>query len=191
VSGHRIARLSARTITAIPVRSTGRSLAFQRSAAGPRVAVAGEDAVTMMFETDRGAAGTLIISQVSQGRKIRLWFEIDAASEAIAFDQEHPEELWIGSGERQETVLRDPRRSSLPRRRATQPCRQATRRATPTRSTPSSPTPTPPCAAMCRMVCPRSPTACARRCTRTFTAASSPQPRSVHPRWVRSSGATR
>ena len=112
VSGHRITRLTARTITAVPERSAVKALAFQRGGGGPRVRVEGEDAATMMFETDRGAAGTLIVSQVSHGRKNRLWFEIDAAEEAIAFDQEHPEELWIGSGERQETVVRDPGRLS-------------------------------------------------------------------------------
>jgi len=66
----------------------------------------------MMFETDRGAAGTLVVSQVSPGRKNRLWFEIDAAGESIAFDQEAPEQLWVGARDRQEIVLRDPARLS-------------------------------------------------------------------------------
>jgi predicted dehydrogenase len=109
VSGHCIARVSARTITAFGERMAGRASPFQRAVGErPRVVVAGEDAVTMMFETDRGAAGTLVVSQVSPGRKNRLWFEIDAASESIAFDQEAPERLWVGARDRQEIVLRDP-----------------------------------------------------------------------------------
>jgi predicted dehydrogenase len=109
VTGHRLARISARTHTVIPERLAGNALAFQRGPGdGRRVPVHGEDAVTMMFETDRGAAGTLVVSQVSQGRKNRLWFEIDAAHEAIAFDQEDPERLWLGSRDGQQIVVRDP-----------------------------------------------------------------------------------
>lgn len=110
VSGHRIARLSARTVTAVPERRAGAAHAFQRATGERRAPVTGEDAVTMQFETDGGAAGTLMVSQVSQGRKNRLWFEIDAAHEALAFDQEDPERLWIGAQDRQEILLRDPAR---------------------------------------------------------------------------------
>ncbi len=38
-----------------------------------------------MFETDGGAAGSAVISQVSAGRKNRLWFELSGSSEALAF----------------------------------------------------------------------------------------------------------
>lgn len=114
VTGHRIARLSARMVTAFPERRIGKAHAFQRVAGEQRVRVVGDDAVTMMFETDRGAAGTLVVSQVSPGRKNRLWFEIDASTEAIAFDQEAPERLWLGARERQQIVLRDPAQLSAP-----------------------------------------------------------------------------
>jgi len=113
VTGHRIARVSARMVTAFAERLAGTANAFQRAAGErPRVRVVGDDAVTMMFETDRGAAGSVVLSQVSHGRKNRLWFEIDGAREAIAFDQEDPERLWVGSRDRQEIVLRDPARLS-------------------------------------------------------------------------------
>ena len=82
VTGHRITRLSARTIVAIPERG------------GRRVTT--EDAALLIFETDRGSAGTLTVSQVSVGRKNRLWFSIDAAAESMSFDQENPETLWVG-----------------------------------------------------------------------------------------------
>jgi predicted dehydrogenase len=111
VTGHRIARVTARAVTAFAERLAGRASAFQRAVGErPRVRVAGEDAVTMMFETDGGAAGTLVISQISPGRKNRLWFEIDAANASFAFDQESPEQLWVGTRDRQEIVVRDPAR---------------------------------------------------------------------------------
>jgi predicted dehydrogenase len=113
VTGHRITRVSAQTITVFAERLAGKANAFQRAEGErPRVRVAGDDAVTVMFETDRGAAGTLVVSQVSHGRKNRLWFEIDGVNEAIAFDQEEPERLWIGARDRQEIVVRDPARLS-------------------------------------------------------------------------------
>src|SRR5262245_32283123 len=115
VTGHRIARVSARAVTAFAERLAGRASAFRRAVGErPRVRVAGEDAVTMMFETDGGAAGTLVISQVSPGRKNRLWFEVDAANESLAFDQESPEQLWVGARDRQEIVVRDPAHLAAP-----------------------------------------------------------------------------
>jgi len=97
-SGHRIARLSARTATVLPERAQGASRhAFERGDGGgaPR-AVDTEDVALVHFETDRGALGSVVVSQVSPGRKNRLWIEFDASEEALAFDQENPEVLWAG-----------------------------------------------------------------------------------------------
>ena len=92
VSGHRITRLAARTVVAVPSRN-GR-------------AVTTEDAAVVLFETDRGAAGNLTISQISHGRKNRLWFSVDGAAESLCFDQENPETLWIGGREVNRQLLR-------------------------------------------------------------------------------------
>ena len=62
----------------------------------------------MQFETDRGALGSVVISQISPGRKNRLWIELDGAEEALAFDQEDPETLWSGRREAATLVRRDP-----------------------------------------------------------------------------------
>lgn len=92
VSGHRISALSARTVIAVPTRG-GRH-------------VDTEDAAVLMFETDRGAAGSVTISQVSHGRKNRLSFTVDGAAESLFFDQENPESLWIGGREVNRQLLR-------------------------------------------------------------------------------------
>ena len=110
VSGHRITRVSARTLTAIPerVRDEGRK-AFERGANGGELRrVTTEDAAIVLFETDAGAMGSVVISQVSAGRKNRLWIELDGAEAALAFDQEQPEELWHGRRDRTTLVRRDP-----------------------------------------------------------------------------------
>jgi predicted dehydrogenase len=60
------------------------------------VPVATEDAATVLFRTKSGAPGSLVVSQVSAGRKNRLYFEIDYANGAFEWDQEEPNTLWIG-----------------------------------------------------------------------------------------------
>jgi predicted dehydrogenase len=92
VTGHRIERLTARTVIAVPSRG------------GRRVET--EDAAVVLFETDGGATGTVTISQVTPGRKNRLSFSVDGASETLAFDQESPESLWIGGREVNRQLLR-------------------------------------------------------------------------------------
>jgi predicted dehydrogenase len=86
-TGHRITALAARLMTAVPERQNG--------AAAQSVST--EDAATIIFETDQGAMGSLVASQVTPGRKNRLWFSLDGANTSMAFDQELPETLWIGS----------------------------------------------------------------------------------------------
>ncbi|MGY1715002.1 Gfo/Idh/MocA family protein [Geodermatophilus sp. SYSU D01106] len=92
VSGHRITRLAARTLTVHPERG-GRP-------------VTTEDAAVVLFETDRGAVGNLTVSQVTPGRKNRLWFSVDGAAESLCFDQENPDSLWIGGREVNRQLLR-------------------------------------------------------------------------------------
>jgi predicted dehydrogenase len=110
VSGQRITRVSARLITAIPerVRTTARQAFTTGNGGGAPRAVTTEDAAVMQFETDGGALGSAVISQISAGRKNRLWLEIDGADEALAFDQEQPETLWCGRREATTILHRDP-----------------------------------------------------------------------------------
>jgi predicted dehydrogenase len=111
VTGHRIARLSARMLTALAdrVRADHRE-AFTGGdqSGGETRAVATEDAAVVQFQTDRGAVGSTVISQISAGRKNRLWLEVDGAEESVAFDQEEPESLWCGRREAATILKRDP-----------------------------------------------------------------------------------
>jgi predicted dehydrogenase len=91
-TGHRITRLVARLMTVR--RGTDRS--------GPDT----EDAATVLFETDQGASGCVVVSQVSPGRKNRLWFSLDGAHASLQFDQELPDSLWIGGREQNAVVHR-------------------------------------------------------------------------------------
>lgn len=98
VSGHRITRVAA----------TARTVYGQRGPAGRQRQVGTEDAVTVLFGTDAGAAGSVVLSQVSAGRKNRLCFSVDGETESLAFDQESPDALWIGGRRENRVLLRGP-----------------------------------------------------------------------------------
>jgi predicted dehydrogenase len=88
------------------LRTEGRS--FSRGDGGGVFrAVETEDIATLMFETDAGIVGSTVISQVSAGRKNRLWFEVSGTEAAVAFDQEQPETLWVGRRSHSERIPRD------------------------------------------------------------------------------------
>ena len=116
VSGHRITRVSAQMLTAVPERvgAVGRKAFSPDRVEGEARPVTTEDAVVVQFETDAGAIGAVVISQISPGRKNRLWIELDGAEETLAFDQEQPEELWCGRREAVTIVRRDPLTLSPP-----------------------------------------------------------------------------
>ena len=68
-----------------------------------------EDYATVLLHYDTGARGVLTVSQVSPGRKNRLYYEIDGAKSSIVWDGERPNELWIGHRDRpNEHLLKDP-----------------------------------------------------------------------------------
>jgi predicted dehydrogenase len=81
VTGHRITRLAAR-VTTIFNRASTESVSPHSRAAAPGT----EDAATVLFDTDHGAVGALVVSQVSPGRKNRLWFSFDGADASLSFD---------------------------------------------------------------------------------------------------------
>lgn len=110
VTGHRFVRLSARTLTTVPqrVHAEHRAAFARADGNGELRAVGTEDAAVIQFETDGGALGSAVISQVTAGRKNRLWLEVDGATEALAFDQEQPETLWCGRRDAVTLLARDP-----------------------------------------------------------------------------------
>lgn len=55
-----------------------------------------EDVAIATFLTENGIPANVVISQVSAGRKNRLWVEIDGVSGSAVFDQENPNVAWLG-----------------------------------------------------------------------------------------------
>ncbi|USI99768.1 Gfo/Idh/MocA family oxidoreductase [Xanthomonas prunicola] len=119
VGGERFVEVSAAFATVIAERGalTGQSFSTP-TAGGALQAVASEDVAAAMFRTGAGTLASLTVSQVSAGRRNRLWFEIDGARASVAFDQENAERLWIGRpDQREEVFVRGPGAGSAEQRR--------------------------------------------------------------------------
>jgi predicted dehydrogenase len=109
-TGQRIAAVCAQFATVVPERADrGNAPAFAPPREGaPARTVVTEDVATVLFRTDGGVIGTMLVSQVSPGRKNHLHVEIAGERASLRFEQERPETLWIGRREGTEIVWRDP-----------------------------------------------------------------------------------
>jgi predicted dehydrogenase len=98
VAGERVAALAAQAATVLDTRAGH--------------AVGTEDLGTVMFRTASGTLGTMLVSQVSPGRKNHLHLELAGERASVRFEQERPETLWVGTREGGTVVWRDPARLS-------------------------------------------------------------------------------
>lgn len=68
-----------------------------------------EDCGTVIFRMGDRARGAMTASQVSAGRKNRLSLEVCGTKSSVAWDQERPDELWIGHRDGPNgTMVKDP-----------------------------------------------------------------------------------
>jgi predicted dehydrogenase len=73
------------------------------------VAIKTEDFGAMIFAMGEKTKGSLTVSQVSVGRKNRLFIEIFGAKASVAWNAECPDELWIGHrNSPNQIVVKDP-----------------------------------------------------------------------------------
>lgn len=93
VTGHRITHINAQLMKVFNSR-------------GEYKKINTEDGATMIFRTDRGAQGSLVLSQVSAGRKNKLWFSFESPTESFVFDQEAPDSLWVGGLDSNQIIMR-------------------------------------------------------------------------------------
>lgn len=102
-----------RTVHPVRQKPAGGRETFAGSAASARAAspaaISTEDYGSVLLRFANGARGCLSVSQVSAGRKNRLHFEIAGSKEAMAWDSEKPDTLWIGHrNQANEELGRDP-----------------------------------------------------------------------------------
>jgi predicted dehydrogenase len=73
------------------------------------VAVTTEDFGAMIFSMSENTKGSLTVSQISVGRKNRLFIEVFGSKASAAWDAERPDELWIGHrNSPNEILIKDP-----------------------------------------------------------------------------------
>ena len=97
-SGQRLVRVNARLLTLYPQRQGPHGLFDVHT----------EDAATVNFETDGGAIGSVVLSQVAAGRKNRFSFSIDGTEASFVFDHDRPEQLWVGGRAASQVLVRSP-----------------------------------------------------------------------------------
>jgi predicted dehydrogenase len=115
VTGLKIVRVMADLVTIHPVRK--RPKVEVETYAGKvlrpedleDVSIHTEDYGSILLEFDSGAHGVLTVNQCAAGRKNRLFYEIDGSRSALSWDQERPNELWIGRRDAANSILmKDP-----------------------------------------------------------------------------------
>jgi predicted dehydrogenase len=68
-----------------------------------------EDFGAVMFRMGERTRGAFTASQVSAGRKNRLSIEVFGSKSSVAWDQERPDELWIGNrNTNNQVIIKDP-----------------------------------------------------------------------------------
>ncbi len=118
VTGDRIAELAATTSITIKQRPAETAATFSAARSdAPLVDVQTEDSALILFRTAGDVAGSAVISQLSAGRKNRLWVEVDGMQASAVFDQEQPEQLWVGGPDGAQLLFRDPTQGSAEQRR--------------------------------------------------------------------------
>lgn len=115
ITGLKIVRVMADLVTIHPVRKrpkvevatySGKELA---PADYEDVEIHTEDYASVLLEFDSGMHGVMTVNQCAAGRKNRLSFEIDGTNCALGWNQEEPNELWIGRRDGpNQTLLKDP-----------------------------------------------------------------------------------
>jgi predicted dehydrogenase len=112
ITGRRLTELCADLATVIPVRQRpkGPVETFQQtSGATEPVQMTTDDYASILLHFEGNLRGVLTVSQVSAGRKNRMWFEIDGSEGSLAWDAEQPNVLWIGSRkEANRYLIKDP-----------------------------------------------------------------------------------
>jgi predicted dehydrogenase len=113
ITGRKVMELCADLVTVVPIRQRprGRVETFQKAdpANADPVPIETDDYASVLFHLEGDLSGVMTVSQVSAGRRARLWFEIDGTEGSLAWNSEEPSTLWIGRRNRaNEELPKDP-----------------------------------------------------------------------------------
>lgn len=110
VAGAQITEVMAdlRTIHPVRQKSAHETLTFETASDSDNlvdVPIEVDDYGAVLVRFDNGAAGSFMACQLSAGRKCTIDLQVYGAKAALAWNHEHPAELWIGHRERANEIL--------------------------------------------------------------------------------------
>ena len=109
ITGSRVASVMADLSTFVKVRQqpTGPVETFSQERAADTIPtdMSTDDAALILLKYENGARGSVVVSQVSAGRKNSLQWEVDGSKSAAAWDSETPDHLWLGHRNRPNEIL--------------------------------------------------------------------------------------
>jgi predicted dehydrogenase len=122
ITGKRVTEVCADLATVLPTRSRPRERVetFQNMPSVPsdEVKITTDDYASILLHFEDSLRGAVTVSQVSAGRKARMWFEVDGSKGSLAWNSESPNRLWIGHrGEPNRSMIKDPALMSPPARK--------------------------------------------------------------------------
>ncbi|MBN6044045.1 Gfo/Idh/MocA family oxidoreductase [Citrobacter sp. ku-bf4] len=111
VTGRRITEVMADLAIVWPTRKANvagsQTFAHDPNARYEDKSVSTEDFASVLFRFDDGSKGSFRVSQVSAGHKNGLTFEINGSEQSVAWDQEVPQQLWVGRRAQANQILSD------------------------------------------------------------------------------------
>ena len=113
IIGRKVTDICADLATVVPVRQRprGRVETFQKADSKnvDSIPITTDDYASVLFHLEGALHGVMTVSQVSAGRKTRLWFEIDGTEGSLSWNSEEPNSLWIGRrNQANEELPKDP-----------------------------------------------------------------------------------
>ncbi len=110
ITGRRIKRVLAALSTIVPLRKkpVARREAFQAAADDERFdeyLVTSDDLGTVIFDFEGGVRGTFSVGQICPGHKNDLQIEVNGARASLRWQQERPDEMWIGRRDAANSLL--------------------------------------------------------------------------------------
>lgn len=113
ITSNKVTEVCADLATVVPTRQRPRG-PVETFQTGPRgefddVPISTDDYGSVLLHFDGILHGVMTVSQVSAGRKARLWFEINGSEGSLAWNSESPNNLWIGKrNEPNQDMAKDP-----------------------------------------------------------------------------------
>ncbi|MFP3854678.1 MAG: Gfo/Idh/MocA family protein, partial [Anaerolineales bacterium] len=115
LTGHHVTEVMADIATVLPTRLKPKSEVqtfagkLEESEEAVEVEIETEDYASILFRLSNGARGVVTVSQVSAGYKNQFQWEVDGSKASFRWQQERPNEMWIGRREgRNELLVKDP-----------------------------------------------------------------------------------